>query len=409
MAPVDPSTQAWLSRATFTPIHEAWLPERAEELAARFRSLMVARSRNVLLLNATMGLQLYPSVVDFFALLQRVHPSVRVTSASHFAEIFELEREVTAKGLHVVPMSEVDRWGEVDFSRFDVVIAVGPSQTLARLMAMPGLLAKLVCLDLSFYHQLIASSEGAFKRSENVPLAPREEQKNRVIGYSCQPEFKVTSDLRNAGFAVERFGWRWFDYIPVGFSYGRYYRADTHAFDVALLGDSGRDYSAIDPIAFRGRRMLFLGTIERAPALERMRAELDLTVVSRVSEDTYARLLALCRCVVLPMQAPILHGGWNVLLSVSDSLATGTPLVTTKHAGIARLRKSRAPITVVDPLEGRPSLLSRLLRRRTRVSTGVDKVLRNEAKRRASPTARSPFRGRAWTSTRSSSGSSSSR
>jgi hypothetical protein len=390
MASGNPSIDALLARATFTPLHQGWLPERAARLEARFRSLTVARPVSVLLLNATKGQQLYPSIVDFFALLQRVQPRVRVTSASHFAEVFDLERGVRAKGLTVAPMREVTGWSVAEVNRFDVVIAVGPSQTLARLMAMPGLRARLVCLDLAFYHQLIDASGGAFTRGERVVTTPMAAQANRVVAYSCQPAHKIADDLRRAGFALDRFAWRWFDYIPAGLAYGRYYRADAPAFDVALTGTSGRDYAALEPEALRGRRLLFLGAVEQAPALLRLRSELDLTVVPRVDEDDYARLLSLCRCVVLPLVVPRpppgrprgSGEGTNVFLSVVDALASGTPLVTTPHEGLARLERSRAPLVVIEPGGPRSVLLARLLRAPSALSAGVDALLRDDARRR---------------------------
>jgi hypothetical protein len=377
---VDPSIEGWLSAATFTPIHDAWLPEREAQLTRRLAALPVRRPRRVMLLNATLGRQLYPSVVDFFATLQRVHPSLRATSASHFPEISELEEGVAAKGLTVVPMSEVALWSEADFNRFDVVIAVGASQTLARLMAIQGLRARLVCLDLAFYHQLLQVTGGAFYRRENVALVPRATQKHMVVCYSCQPRQKITVDLSSAGFAVRRFAWRWFDYIPLGFSHRRDYRASARPFDVALLGDSGRDYGLLEPATLRGRRVLFLGTIGRAPELERMRATLDLTVVSRLDEDNYARMLALCRCVVLPMRVARRRHGLNVVLSVLDALASGTPLVTNWHRGIARLLQSATPIVATrrPPLPLFPSLWNIP----GRLSSAIDGLLGDEHERR---------------------------
>jgi hypothetical protein len=73
-----------------------------------------------------------------------------------------------------------------------------------------------------------------------------------------------------------------------------------------------------------------------------------VTVVSRVDEDTYARLLAMCRCVVLPHRGS--HGGYveNVFMSVVDTVAAGKALVTPHHPGIARLADERLPVTFYD-------------------------------------------------------------
>jgi hypothetical protein len=346
----NPTIDALLAEATFTPLHTDWLAARQQRLSARFLALTVDRERKVLLLNATMGLPLYPSIVDFFALLQKTHPRIRVTSASYFSRIFELSAGVAKKGLEVVPVEELDAWGAPEFNRFDVVIAIGPSQALARLMALSGLRARLVCLDLAFYHQLIESSGGAFLH-EKAEIGRRERRDdrapvpgNRVAGYSCQPERKIDRDLLRAGFPYRAFTWRWFDYIPIGFAYTRYYRSDRTAFDLALLGSSGRKYADLDPASFRGRRVLFLGSAEGAAELARLRAEADVTVVSRVNEDVYARLLSLCRCVVLPGDVRV----DNVFLSVLDALASGKPLITSRHLGIARLERAAAPIVFYE-------------------------------------------------------------
>jgi hypothetical protein len=177
-----------------------------------------------------------------------------------------------------------------------------------------------------------------------------------VVVYSCQPEDKIATDLAAGGCALPLVEWRWINYIPIGFSYcsDKYYRSSTRAFDAALLGASGRDYAQIDPTLVRDRRFLFLGKIEDAPEIERLRAELDITVISRVNEDTYARLLALCRCVVLPLQG---HTK-NVLLSVVDAVAAGKPLITPRHEGLARLERDGLPALFSD---GTPRGLARRL------------------------------------------------
>src|SRR6185437_14470372 len=102
----ESSIHPLLRGVKFTSIYADWLRTRGERLEGWFRSLPALRPTNVLLLNATKGQQLYPSVVDFFVSLQRVRPNVRVTSVSYFDEIFDLARGVAEKGLEVVPVSE---------------------------------------------------------------------------------------------------------------------------------------------------------------------------------------------------------------------------------------------------------------------------------------------------------------
>ena len=357
--PGDPTVEALLAPATFTPLYGDWLGVREAALAARFRALAGAPARRVLLVNATLGLPLYPSVVDFFALLQRAQPAVRVTSASYFDTIYQLGDGVARKGLAVVAIADVAAWTTAEVNRFDVVLAVGPSDALAALMARPGLTARLVCLDLGFYHQLIESTAGAFLDDgpAGPPRAAGPAPPNGVTCYSCQPQRKVTRDL-DRFFALERFAWRWFNYIPVGFAYGAYYRSDRALFDVALLGSGGRSYADLDPAALRGARCLFLGAPERAPGLARLRAALDVTVVPRVDEATYGRLLAACRCVVLPI-AP---ASANVLLSVVDALASGKALVTPRRDGLARLEREGAPIVFYDGAADLSATVGDLLR-----------------------------------------------
>ncbi len=91
-------------------------------------------------------------------------------------------------------------------------------------------------------------------------------------------------------------------------------------------------------------RFLFLGAAEDAPEIERLRAELDVTV-ARVNEDTYARLLALCRCVVLPYYSRYPN---NVFMSVIDTVASGKALVTRRHVGIGRLERDGLPAVFYD-------------------------------------------------------------
>jgi glycosyltransferase involved in cell wall biosynthesis len=337
-----PSVKDLLSQATFTPIYKEWLPVRDRELAGRLQPFATPKQRNILLLNATLGLQMYPSIVDFFLILQKVHPKIHVISASYFDHIHEFGEAISRRGLRVVPVSVIETRTVEQLNQFDLILAIGPSTILGRLMSMPGLKTRMVCLDLGFYHELIHTSDDAFLRSEYVNER-KSEQINPVACYSCQSEHKFTADVHRI-FNMEMFRFHWFNYIPVGFTYGTYYSADRQIFDVALLGTEGRHYEKIDPALLQGRRFLFLGNAERAPEIARLQSQADVTVVSRVDEDTYARLLALCRCVVLPLDAT----GHNVLLSVSDSIAAGKPLVTPHQRGLARMEEEKAPITFFD-------------------------------------------------------------
>jgi glycosyltransferase involved in cell wall biosynthesis len=341
--PLDADVQSWLSRATVTPVHQEWLAERERGLAAHFAGLKTA-ARSVLLVNATLGLQYYPSIVDYFALLQQSHPEVRVASASYFGGIHQFHQGVARKGLRVVPIAEVGGWGAEDFNRFDVVLLVGPSAVMAGLMAMAGLTARLVFLDLAFYHQLIEQYPKAFYNAEDL-TPDKAAQRNTVVCYSCQPEDKVRRDL--AGFCrLSLLEWRWFNYIPIGFAYGRYYRSDQQLFDVALLGSASRDYSRIDPARFGGVRFLFLGSLASVPALQQLQGRIDLTVAPQVDPDVYARLLALCRCVALPLvwsSRPQFPGVTNAFVSLLDAVASGKPLVIPRHEGARRLEREGLP------------------------------------------------------------------
>lgn len=328
-------------QATFDPIYLDWLGIRERRLKARFEDLETASKTNILLVNATLGLPLYPSIVDFFALLAQTHEGIRVTGASYFG-MHEFHQAVAAKGLDVASIADVMTWGAADINGFDVVIFVGPSDAMARLMALPGVTAKLVLLDLGFYHQLLESYPVAFLKGAEV-IDDKSSQMNRVVGYSCQPEDKVTKDLAGV-CSLGLLEWRWLNYIPIGFSYCKYYRSDRQVFDVALLGTGGRDYAQVDPHLFRGMRFLFLGAAELVPEIQRLRAELGVTVVSQVDQDTYARLLALCRCVVLPASVHVK----NVFMSVVDAVATGRALVTSRHVGLARLERDHVPAVFYD-------------------------------------------------------------
>ncbi len=197
--PMDPVTQALLSETTFTPIYHQWLEIRERQLAARFERLKIGSKANVLLVNATRGLQFYPSIVDFFALLQRRHERIRVTGASYFDDIFQFHQGVADKGLSVVSVAELMTWGAADVNRFDLVIWVGPSDALATVMALAGVTAKLVLLDLGFFHQLLEAYPGwypgvCFLKRQTL-MRNQSSQRNGVLVYSCQPEDKVIKDL----------------------------------------------------------------------------------------------------------------------------------------------------------------------------------------------------------------------
>jgi hypothetical protein len=222
---------------------------------------------------------------------------------------------------------------------------------MVRLMALHGVTAKLVLLDLGFYHQLLDAHPGWYPGAgvvDGITInSDTESQMNGVAVYSCQPESKIMRDLVGV-CAARLLAFRWFTYLPVGFRYRTYYHSDRIVFDVALLGSAGRNYDHIDATKFREMRFLFLGEPAHAPAIESLRAQLDVTVVSRVDEDTYTRLLALCRCVVLPFSLD----SANIFLSVADTIASGKALVTTRHTGIARLASVDCPLVFYDTSGG---------------------------------------------------------
>ena len=342
---LDPATEALVSQTTFAPIYQEWLAVREQQLLAAFQNLETGRKKEILLVNAMQGLPFYASMVDFFALLQRTHPGIRVTSASYFENIFEFHQGVAAKGVPVASVADVMTWSTAEINRFDVIILIGPSDVMAKLMALEGLTAKLILLDLGFYHQLIESYQGWSPGSLQEIFPGKSSQMNGVVCYSCQPESKVTQDFPSL-FSFRLLEWRHFNYIPIGFTYCTYYRTDLRRFDVGLLGTGGRDYAQLDPDLLGGLRFLFLGNVESAPGIDRLLTKLDVTVVSHVNEDTYARLLALCRCVVLP--AHVYYQVNNVFLSVVDAVASGKALVTPRHVGLARLEQDHLPAVFYD-------------------------------------------------------------
>ncbi|MGH7435282.1 MAG: glycosyltransferase [Polyangiaceae bacterium] len=341
----DPEVQRLLSQARLTPIHGEWLAERERGLGERLSSLAL-RPANVLLVNATLGQTFYPAVVDFFLALRRHCPGIVVKGASYFDEIHELSEDVSRRGLPVARVAEVLSWSTAELDRFDLILAIGPSEALALLMAREGLRSKLVLLDLGFYHQLIASQPRFIAplpdrpvKASTWPTGGLERRRDPIPAYTCQPFVKIESDL-DVFFPRSKLALRRFTYIPLGFGRREYYRASERVFDVALLGTDGRDYSLLDPSQLRGLRFLFLGATERAEGLEPLRGAGELTTIARVDERDYGRLLALCSLVVIPLH-PARH---NVLLSVVDALASGIPVVASRREGFDELEREGAPI-----------------------------------------------------------------
>jgi glycosyltransferase involved in cell wall biosynthesis len=347
---VDPAIQVHLDGARFTPANESWLPEREAKLRERLGGLKLD-ARRILIINATKGVQFYPSILDFFLTLRNLDSGVRVTCTGYFPEIFELQAGLDSKGIPRVTIEEASAWSDEKLKEFDAILSIGPNDLMLRCMTIAGLEARLLVLDLAFYHQLIQSSpnwvEGMPMVRPDLIARDASRQVNRVIGYSCQHEEKLQGDL--VGVCAPRMlTWRWFNYIPVGFRYARHYLSDRHRFDVALLGSVGRDYSQLDPEQLKGLRFLFLGNVANAPEVVKLQSRLDLTVIPRVDEDTYARLLASSRCVLFPFRSHVR----NDLLSVVDALASGTPQLTARHAGLARLEKDQIPAVFFDPQAG---------------------------------------------------------
>jgi glycosyltransferase involved in cell wall biosynthesis len=345
----DAVVDGLISQAQLTPLYAGWLAERERQLAERLSSLAL-RPASVLLINATLGLTLYPSIVDFFLALRRVRPDIVVKGASYFEEISDLGEEVSRRGLPVARVQEVLSWSTAELDRFDLVLAIGPSEAFAKLMGLEGLRAKLVLLDLAFYHQLIASQplfiapypENPVKAS-NWPTEALERRRDTIPVYTCQPFEKLEKDLR-VFFPTSRLDLRRFNYIPLGFGRREYYRASRRLFDVALLGSEARDYSLLDPSLLGGLRFLYLGALERAEGLEALRRSAEVTVIPRVEERKYAMLLALCRVVVMPLHSR----RDNVFLSTVDALATGLPIIASRRPGFEELEREGAPVLFID-------------------------------------------------------------
>lgn len=336
-----------------TPIYRDSLPARRAALADRLREFSPS-VKSVLLVNATMGLALYPSIVDFFVVLREVHPSVTVVSTSYFFEVHELGRGVIGKGLRSLDAERVSRWEPARFGAFDLILALGPSELLFRLMAFEELRSKLVLLDLGHYHQLIAATGGRFL-SRSYTNEQRGLQRQRLTLYSCQPESKLTEDLSRC-LRFELLDLRWFDYIPAGLTYLPCYRSEQKSFDVALLGRAGRDLGLVDFEALRGTRWLVSGFEPDAHSARQLE-HVDVTVLPRVNEDDYARRLALCRCALIPL-GPKQE---IVMLSALDALASGVPLVVNRRPGFARLEALGAPILFFDTKEQLTAIVRALL------------------------------------------------
>lgn len=348
--PPETPIPALIAGSKFTSIYADWLPEREAGLAARLRATALVAT-NILLLNATKGRQLYASVVDFFAAAKAQNPTLKVTSASYFADIYEFSEGVASKGFPLRTVASVESAPVADLNRYDLILAIGPSDAFLHLVDLPGLAAKLIVLDLAFYHQMFDSRPHQEGQPFRRLAGAGNPEKNPFICYSCQPERKVKSDLAYV-FDTPTVEWRWFNYIPLGFRYTKYYRADRQVFDLAILGGNGRDYVDFEPGRFKGKKCLFVGGKERAENLNT--SGLDLQFAPKLETDEYAKMLALCKCVVIPMRryttdplewSPLPD---NVLLSVIDALASGIPLVTNRRGGILRLLEDNAPIHVYE-------------------------------------------------------------
>lgn len=346
-----PTIPALIAGAKFTSIYADWLPERELALAARLSAASTKAATHILLLNATKGRQLYSSVVDFFVAAKAANPNLQVTSASYFADIYEFSGVVAGKGFPLRTVASLESAPVADLNRYDVILAIGPSDAFLHLVDRPGLRARLIVLDLAFYHQMFDSRPNQEGEPFRRLTGRGNPEKNRFICYSCQPQRKVQSDLAYV-FDTPAVEWRWFNYIPLGFRYSKYYRSDRQPFDLVILGGNGRDYVDFEPARFAGKKCLFVGGKERAENLNV--GGLDLSFAPKLDTDNYAKMLALCKCAVIPMRryttdptewSPLPD---NVLLSVIDALASGIPLVTNRRGGILRLLDDKAPIHVYD-------------------------------------------------------------
>lgn len=339
-----------------SPIRSSAEESGRAKLDEFFAGLRADSPVKILLLNATKGVQYFPSIVDYFVALSKAVPSVQVTSSSYFEETYEYGRGVREKGLKTLSIESLSACSVRQLNLLDFIVAVGPSSAFVELRAKKGLTAKLILMDLAFYHQLEQIKPG--QQLTTVQFDSDAASENSVICYSCQPYAKVLKDLRNAGIdtSEDRWSWRWFSYIPIGYRYRKYYRANRRLFDVAFLGANNRDYEALDKESLRGKKILFIGASQYTETLRESFADLDITYLEKVEEDTYFRLLSTCRCIVLPYQ------DWrkNCFLSVLDALAMGIPLLVSEHEGIQRLKDRGAPF-VLFTAENFGTLLERTI------------------------------------------------
>lgn len=317
-------------------------------LEDRWRALIAtcafAKRQRILVVNATKGPELYQSLADFFLCWRSIDPHVHVTSASYFSEIYELGRGLQARGFPTLPIDALARCTLRQLNLLDLIICIGPSESFARLASLEGLTARLVLLDLAFYHRLSAVADG--QPLETVQLASGAPVQNPVAGYSVQAAVKVVSDLERMGIPplTEQWTWQWLPYLPLGLSRHPTYRVTPPQLDVLILGGKNRDFSLLDPADLEGLRILFLGKLDHADQLRETYGHLDLTVRSKIPADEYHRVIAAARCVLIPFE----YARANCFLSVADPLAAGTPLLITRHVGSERLEALDAPIHFVD-------------------------------------------------------------
>jgi hypothetical protein len=326
----------------------ATVAEHPYTLEPRWRALVgqqrfSGRTR-VLLVNATKGRDLYKSLVDFFLVWRALDSNLHITSASYFSEIYELGRGVLERGVPTLSIEALAGCTLRQLNMLDLIICIGPSEAFARLASLEGLTARLVLLDLAFYHRVMAVSQG--RPLEEVQLASGEPARNPVAAYSAQPAVKVFADLDRMGIPAisDRWTWHWLSYLPLGLSRHLVYRVSPPQFDVLVLGGKNRDFSLLDAADLEGLRILFLGKLEHTEQLRQCWGHLDITVRSKVPFDEYHRIIAASRCVLIPFE----YARANCFLSVADSLAAGTPLLLTRHIGSERLESLGAPISFVD-------------------------------------------------------------
>ncbi len=326
------------------------------DLEPRWRSLVAgrrfSRRTRVLLVNATKGAALYLSLMDFVVLWRSIDPHLDVTSASYFADIYELGRGVRERGVSVLSIEDLERCTLRQLNLLDLIVCIGPSEVFAQLSTMQGLTARLVLLDLAFYHRLLARADG--RALAQVQLASGAPAVNPVTAYSTQAAGKVIRDLQRMGIPtpLHRWTWRWLPYLPLGLSRHRAVRVTPPQFDVLLLGAKNRDFSVLDPSALRGLRILFLGKTDHAASLRADWGHLDLTISDKVPPAEYHPIIAASRCVLIPFD----QARANCFLSVVDPLAAGTPLLLTRHVGSERLDALDAPIFFVDRYSLRSTL-----------------------------------------------------